>query len=315
MHSVGLWLQKLGSQRLLLRNVTIFTDFCRQVLHQRHSRVWYSIPLFSIVKAFWMPKQTLSLRLRIETPTNPQSLRYHDAQRSWATELENVIHALVIDLDLSLRRVGNFIEEIYMKSSPKFNRIYWKGSRCQTYMEQQNFVTFFARSNSGLVLYHKDYSQRLRQLGASHWRTTFRWAFDAPEAVQEYLWRSIMMSKNTVEFDLDTGTHTGSGFDALRAFRCLRYAYDSPGRCAWYNQYWQENRFQVQLLADELHTQSSCFEHLRLWLCLERSEKYPWACRRWKWHDALSIILRAKIKHRNDRANIQIYGGIERRRQ
>jgi len=293
MHSVGLWLQQLGSQLSLLRYVSISTDLYCQLCRRQSS--WKFLPLLSIVKAFWMQKETLDLQVLIET---------HPDQRPRVLFLNSVIQSLVADTDLALCRAKNLILDIHLGPKFRFNQVYWKGSGCQKYMGAQKFVTFFNISNAGRLSHHQD-REILRLIGTPFSSRTLRKPRCTP-ALEEYFWRSIIISKDPVVFDLDSKSHTGSGFVALQNISQLRKNKRWLSSKSWYLRYWEENRFQVRILADKPHSNSDPFEQLRVWLCLERSKNYPWACRLWKWSGGLSIILRAKVSHHSERANIRI---------
>lgn len=262
------------------------------------------MPLFGIVKAFWMQKQALGLRILIKTP-NPLSRRYRRTLGPHAHHLVFIIQTLVNDIDLALCKAKNRILDIHLGDSLQGNKVYWKGSTCQTCIGAQEFVTFLKVHNSGLLLHHMDHREDLYLFGRPLPRR-IRQPHECTPTLDEYIWRSIMISKDPVVFDFENNSHTGSGFEALQKIGHLRERDPRPIRETWYLRYWEGNYFQVQMLADELYSQSRPFEQLRLWLCVERSEEYPWACRRCEWRGGLSFILRAKVSHHSERVNIRV---------
>jgi hypothetical protein len=278
----GIWLQSLGSQLSLVRGVTI----------EGYDHFDPPVHVFTIVQAYWTSLVTVPLSLSVEIAPSSQSIQaishnYSPEHYSGMDcgRLTNIVKTLAHDNDLNICRFRLAIKDIDIDGNCKYGYIYWKRSRSQhRYMRTYGVRTRFKPTNDGLVLHFDPLKQpHLRYCVDWPPHSSLKGFQGLPHEVDEYLWRTILISNIPVNVDLDTTTWTGPSPNALHE------------RSQWIQPYWKSNTFTVGMRSAEDRSSFSRFGCFRLWLCYFSSNTYPWAARKVVWKDGLKIVLQSEL--------------------
>ncbi|KAF2820639.1 hypothetical protein CC86DRAFT_471212 [Ophiobolus disseminans] len=251
---VGIWLEALGKQLLLLRRVSIGISLIDTVHVANSTAMLFEshVSLLQIYRVFWKTSGFLLFALDLfDTHVQPRGPS-QNAPASVCLDLKcikNVLWALIQDHDLKVKHLQKSMTDITLCGDGSNGCITWRGSRQQVSYLRQGFISRFHQADDGFTLryaphhqipYVDSHGQRRYSSSTSIMRSA-----NLPNFLEYYLWDWVAVHEPSAVVNLTAGTWIGDGPTANFLYSNKRLHHSQ----SW--KFWAGNRFELRLRAPQ----------------------------------------------------------------